>query len=50
MAEGKSAKEVTDEDFPPDVVAYLKEGIDFALQSSLPPAEEGARWVFKEDA
>jgi TPP-dependent pyruvate/acetoin dehydrogenase alpha subunit len=48
-AEGKSASEATDEDFPPDVVAYLKEGIEFALKSPLPPEEEAAMWVFRED-
>ncbi len=49
-AENKGASEVTNEDFPPDVVQYLNEGIEFALASDLPPAEEGARWVFKENA
>lgn len=50
VAEGKNAGEVTDEDFPPEVVAYLKQGIEFALKSPTPPAEEGAMWVFKENA
>lgn len=50
MAEGKSAAQSSDDDFPPDVVAYLKEGVDFALKSSLPAAEEGGKWVFREDA
>ena len=49
LAEGKHAAEVSDEDFPPEVVEYMKEGIDFALKSPVPPAEEGAMWVFKED-
>lgn len=44
--EGLSAGEVTDEDFPPEVVHYMKEGIDFAIQASAPPAEEGGMWVF----
>jgi TPP-dependent pyruvate/acetoin dehydrogenase alpha subunit len=49
LAEGKHAKDTTDEDFPPEVVAYIKRGIEFAVKSSLPPAEEGAMWVFKEN-
>ena len=48
-AEGKSASEVRDEDFPPDVVAYLKEGVDFAIASPKPAAEEAEKWVFRED-
>ncbi len=48
-AEGKSASEVSNEDFPPDVVAYLSEGIEFAINSPLPPAEEGGMWVFREE-
>ena len=47
-AEGKSASEVTNDDFPPQVVEYLNEGIEFAVNSPLPPAEEGGMWVFKE--
>ena len=47
-AEGKSASEVTNEDFPPQVVEYMNEGIEFAVNSPLPPAEEGGMWVFKE--
>jgi len=50
VAEGKNAAEVTDEDFPPEVVAYMKKGIEFALKSPAPAAEEGAMWVFKENA
>ncbi len=47
MAENKGAAEVREEDFPPEVVDYLKEGVEFALQSPLPEAEEGGMWVFK---
>ena len=47
-AEGKNATEATNEDFPPEVVDYLNQGIEFALQSPLPAAEEGGMWVFKE--
>lgn len=49
MAEGKGAGQVTDEDFPPEVVAYLKRGVEFALKSPPPPAEEGEMWVFRGD-
>lgn len=49
MAEGKGAGQVTDEDFPPEVVAYLKRGVEFALKSPPPPAEEGGMWVFRGD-
>lgn len=48
MAEGKKAAETANEDFPPAVVEYLNEGIEFAIKSSPPPAEEGGMWVFKE--
>lgn len=48
MAENKGAAEVTDEDFPPDVVAYLKEGVEAAVKAELPAAEEGAQWVFRD--
>ncbi len=48
-AEGKSANECRDEDFPPEVVAILKKGVDFAMASPLPEAEEGGMWVFRED-
>ena len=48
MAENKSAKEVIDIDFPPEVVDYLTEGVEFALKSELPEAEEAGMWVFKE--
>jgi TPP-dependent pyruvate/acetoin dehydrogenase alpha subunit len=49
MAEGKGAAEAKNEDFPPSVVEYLSEGVEFAKQSVPPPAEEGAKWVFRED-
>ncbi|RYG38607.1 thiamine pyrophosphate-dependent dehydrogenase E1 component subunit alpha [bacterium] len=48
LAEGKNAADATNDDFPPDVVSYLNEGIDFALKSPLPSPEEGGMWVFKE--
>lgn len=47
-AEGKSAMEVTDQDFPQVVVDYMTEGVEFALKSDLPAPEEGGMWVFKE--
>lgn len=47
-AEGKNASDATNDHFPPEVVQYLSEGIEFALKSPLPEAEEGAMWVFKE--
>jgi TPP-dependent pyruvate/acetoin dehydrogenase alpha subunit len=50
LCEHKNAGEATNEDFLPEVVEYLNEGIEFALASPLPDAEEAARWVFKEDA
>lgn len=46
--EGKGATQTANEDFPPDVVAYLTQGIDFALKSTEPPGEEGGMWVFRE--
>jgi len=46
--EGKSAIQTTDEDFPPEVVAYIKRGADFAFKDKLPAAEEGGMWVFRE--
>jgi TPP-dependent pyruvate/acetoin dehydrogenase alpha subunit len=49
-AEGKNAVDASDEDFPPEVVAFLTQGIEFAMTSELPVAEEGAMWVFKENA
>jgi TPP-dependent pyruvate/acetoin dehydrogenase alpha subunit len=48
MAEGKGASEVTNDDFPPQVVEFLSEGVEFAVNSPEPAAEEGAMWVFKE--
>jgi TPP-dependent pyruvate/acetoin dehydrogenase alpha subunit len=48
LAENKGAGEVTDIDFPEEVVAYLNEGVQFAIKSPLPEAEEGGMWVFKE--
>ena len=48
-AEGKGSAETTNEDFPPEVVAFLDRGIKFAIESPLPDAEEGAKWVFKEN-
>lgn len=49
LAEGKNAMETTNEDFPPEVVEYMNEGIEFAVKSPYPSPEEGGRWVFKED-
>jgi TPP-dependent pyruvate/acetoin dehydrogenase alpha subunit len=46
-AEGKSASDAKDEDFPPEVIEYMKRGVEFALASGLPEAEEAAKWVFK---
>jgi TPP-dependent pyruvate/acetoin dehydrogenase alpha subunit len=48
QCENKGAGEVSDADFPPRVVEYLKKGVDFALKSPQPAAEEGGMWVFKE--
>jgi TPP-dependent pyruvate/acetoin dehydrogenase alpha subunit len=48
QAENKGAGEVTDQDFPPEVVEFVKRGVEFALKSPVPPAEEGGMWVFKE--
>lgn len=49
QAEGKHAAEASDEDFPPEVVAYLKQGVEYAMKSPVPDAQEGAMWVFKEN-
>lgn len=46
--EGKHATQTTDEDFPEEVVAYIKRGVDSATAAAPPPAEEGAMWVFRE--
>ncbi len=48
MAEGKGAIQTSDDDFPPDVVAYIKRGADHAFKDVLPAAEEGGMWVFRE--
>lgn len=48
LAEGKNAAEATNEDFPPEVVEFLSEGIEFALSAPVPDAEEGGMWVFRE--
>ena len=48
FAEHKGAGEASNDDFPPQVLEYLNEGIDFALKSPLPEPEEGGMWVFKE--
>jgi TPP-dependent pyruvate/acetoin dehydrogenase alpha subunit len=48
MAEGKGAGEVTNDDFPPAVVEYMSEGVEFAVSQPEPPAEEGGMWVFRE--
>jgi TPP-dependent pyruvate/acetoin dehydrogenase alpha subunit len=50
MAEGKNAADAKNEDFPPSVVDYMNEGVEFAKQSGPPPAEEGAMWVFRENS
>jgi TPP-dependent pyruvate/acetoin dehydrogenase alpha subunit len=47
-AAGKSAAQASDDDFPPEVVEYVKSGVEFALKSPVPAAEEGAWWVFRE--
>jgi hypothetical protein len=49
LAENKGASQAKDDDFPEDVVAYMDQGIKFALGAALPPAEEAAWWVFKEN-
>lgn len=48
-AEGKGAGEVTDHDFPEDVVAYLTRGVQFAIKAPVPDEAEGAMWVFREE-
>ena len=50
MAEGKAAGESSDADFPEEVVAYMSEGIKLAMESPEPPAEEGGKWVFRENS
>ncbi len=49
-AERKHATEASDEDFPPEVVEYVKKGVEFAVNSPSPEAEEGGMWVFAEEA
>ena len=49
-AENKGAGELTDEDFPADVVAFLHKGVTAALKSPVPDAEEGGMWVFREES
>ncbi len=46
--EGKGALQLREEDFPPEVVAYMNVGVKDALAAGLPDAEEGAMWVFRE--
>lgn len=48
--ENKGAGELTDEDFPADVVAFLHKGVTAALKSPVPDAEEGGMWVFREES
>lgn len=49
--EGKNAIQTADDDFPADVVAYLKEGVEHAIKAPAPAPEEGGKWVyFGEDA
>lgn len=50
IAEGKGASELRDDDFPEDVVAFLKHGVDAALASPMPAAEEAGMWVYREAA
>ena len=46
MAEHKNAGDATNEDFPPEVVDYLNKGIEFAINSPMPAADEAEKWVF----
>jgi hypothetical protein len=48
VAEGKSAADATNDDFPLEVVDFLNQGIEFAIASPLPDAAEAGQWVFKE--
>ncbi len=50
IAEGKDAMQAANEDFPPEVVAYMTRGVEFALASSMPSPEEGGMWVFRENS
>lgn len=49
MAEGKSADQISPsgEEFPPEVVEYMNEGVEFAVKAAVPDAEEGGMWVFR---
>lgn len=46
--EGKGASDLRDDDFPDDVVAYMRRGVEAALASTAPDAVEGGQWVFWE--
>ena len=46
QAEGKPSSQASNDDFPPEVVEYMDEGIRYALAAATPNAEEGGRWVF----
>ena len=46
MAEGKNASDSSNDDFPPEVVEFLNKGIEFAMNSPMPVAEEAEQWVF----
>ena len=48
MAEGKTAADAKEEDFPPRVIEYLSRAVEFAKASTDPPAKEGGMWVFAE--
>ena len=50
FVEGKAAADVTHEEFPPEVVAFMNRGIEAAKASPEPDAEEAEKWVFKESA
>ena len=40
---------LTESQFPPEVVDYVREGVQFALKSPYPEAVEAAMWVFHEE-
>lgn len=46
--EGKDAPSTTDQDFPPEVVSYLKRGVEFAIKAPMPEPDEAFRWVYAE--
>ena len=48
-AEGKGVQEAKDEDFPPEIVEYMKAAVEFAIKSPNPEAQEGGQWVFREN-